>query len=270
MNQSKKIELVNELLTRAINLPLRDGNLLDALRKDAEMIIEKIFGEDSKYITTLKTIIFSPMIYPSSAESEIEIWHSGQQKLINLFNTIKRDIELSEDDTFEVKEELDSSSISNDNLSKKIFIVHGHDNELRLDVSRTVEKLQLKPIVLHEKSDDGLTVIEKFEQNSLDCDFAIVLLSPDDIGCSKNIDIAQAQSRARQNVILELGYFIGRIGRKNVMALVKDDPTGPLELPSDYAGVVYTKYDKSEGWKMKLAQRLKSSGYKINLNDLLS
>lgn len=265
MNKLKKLELITELSNRAINLPVMENNTLDALLKDAEMIIKKIIEEHSDYIRTLKSIMFRPMFSPSTDSEKNETWRNGQQKLINLFNTIKKEIELFEDGKLEINEE---SNLSAKKLSSKIFIVHGHDNELKLDVARTIEKLKLNPVILHEQSDEGLTVIEKFEKNSLDCDFAIVLLSPDDIGCSKNTDIANAQYRARQNVVLELGYFVGAIGRKNVLALVKDDSTGSLEIPSDLAGLVYTKYDKSDGWKMSLVQRLKTSGFQVSADDL--
>ena len=86
-------------------------------------------------------------------------------------------------------------------------------------VARTLEKLGLEPIILHEQENLGKTIIEKFESCSENVSFAIVLLSPDDLGYKKDKPPESAMFRARQNVILELGYFMGKLGRKNVVAL---------------------------------------------------
>jgi len=102
-----------------------------------------------------------------------------------------------------------------------------------------------------------MTVIEKIEKYS-DVDFAVVLLTPDDIGGKKGD--ADLQPRARQNVILELGYFISKLSRANVCALKKGD----VETPSDFAGVVYTPMDEAGGWKLTLARELKAAGISID------
>jgi len=94
--------------------------------------------------------------------------------------------------------------------SKEIFIVHGHDEAAKQEVARFIEKLGLHAIILHEQPDQGRTIIEKFEHHS-DVGFAVVLLTPDDEGHPKN-EPAKAKPRARQNVVLELGHFIGIFG----------------------------------------------------------
>lgn len=263
MDYLKKIELMNDLLERSENLPLMDDDKLDAVLKDAQMIFRNILGEDSDYIRSLNSIYFSPMHYPVNEEECIRIWLSGQRELINLIRTIKKEIEL-----FQSTQEIEKSSNNSNNLvsSRKIFIVHGHDEGMKLDVARTLEKLEFEPIILHEQEDAGQTIIEKFENNSLECEFAIVLLSPDDKAYSVRSGPENTKYRARQNVILELGYFVGKIGRKNVLTLVKSDPTGDLEIPSDLAGVIYTPYDSSGGWKEKLIKSLKASGYEVDAN----
>ena len=142
--------------------------------------------------------------------------------------------------------------------SNKVFIVHGHDGEARETVARFLEKLGLQAIILHEQANQGRTVIEKVEANS-DVGFAVVLLTPDDLGCAKG---GQPEPRARQNVLLELGYFIGRLGRAKVCALKRGD----LEIPSDFAGVVWEKMDNGSGWKLALARELKAAGHDVDLN----
>jgi predicted nucleotide-binding protein/transcriptional regulator with XRE-family HTH domain len=146
--------------------------------------------------------------------------------------------------------------------SKNVFIVHGHNNEVKLEVANTLHRLGLNPIILHEQANEGKTIIEKFEKHS-DVGFAVVLLTSDDLGKAKND--GELSQRARQNVILELGYFIGKIGRHNVVPLY----THGVELPSDLSGVVYVLLDSSGAWKMNLARELKAAGYKINAEGLL-
>lgn len=154
--------------------------------------------------------------------------------------------------------------------NKKVFIVHGQDSETKTVVARFIERCGLEPVILHEQADQGRTIIEKFEQVS-DVSFAVVLLTPDDLGglrpASGGNALENAQPRARQNVILELGYFIGKLGRDGVCALKK----GEVELPSDFSGVVYTPYDGAdEGWKIKLAREMRAAGLDVDLNKALA
>lgn len=148
----------------------------------------------------------------------------------------------------------------------QIFVVHGHDNEMKEAVARTLEKLDLKPIILHEKPNQNRTIIEKFTEYADGVSFAIVLLSPDDIGHERNESSEPIKYRARQNVILELGFFIGKLGRSNVTALFKKIPD--FELPTDYVGTLYTPFDEAGRWQLDLAKELKSVGYNIDANKL--
>lgn len=145
----------------------------------------------------------------------------------------------------------------------KVFLVHGHDESARESVARYLEKLQLEPIILHEQPSAGRTIIEKVERYA-EVAFAVVLLTPDDVGGVQGEPKA-LKPRARQNVILELGYFVGRLGRTHVAALVK----GEVEKPSDYDGVVYVQMDSGGAWKLQLARELKTAGLNIDLNDAL-
>lgn len=148
--------------------------------------------------------------------------------------------------------------------SNRVFVVHGHDNEAKESVARFVERLELTPIILHEQPSGGRTIIEKFEKFSGSVAFAVVLLKPDDVGAAST-NSNNLQRRARQNVVLELGYFMGRLGRDHVCALHK----GGIELPSDYQGVIYIELDASGAWKAKLAQELVQAKLPINLAGIL-
>ena len=144
----------------------------------------------------------------------------------------------------------------------KVFIVHGHDNAAKLEAARFVENLGFKAIILHEQTNSGQTIIEKIEANT-NVGFGIVLYTPCDLGRSQE-EKDQLKPRARQNVVFEHGYLMGKIGRKNVCALVKGD----IEKPTDIAGVVYISMDEGGGWKLAVAKEMKSSGYDVDLNKI--
>lgn len=144
----------------------------------------------------------------------------------------------------------------------KVFIVHGHDGEAKQAVARFVEKIGLEAIILHEQASSGNTIIEKIEANS-NVGFAIVLYTPCDEGRPKGEE-NQLKPRARQNVIFEHGYLIGKIGRKNVSALVKGD----VETPNDISGVVYIKMDEADSWKYAVGKEMKACGYDVDLNKI--
>lgn len=146
-------------------------------------------------------------------------------------------------------------------FSRKIFIVHGHDDGARETVARFLERIGLEAVILHEQANQGRTIIEKVVANS-DVGFAVVLLTPDDEGCVKG---GTPEPRARQNVLLELGYFIGRLGRDKVCAL----KSGALEIPSDFAGVVWETMDSNGGWKQALARELEAAGHSIDWNKIM-
>jgi predicted nucleotide-binding protein len=175
--------------------------------------------------------------------------------------SISERIEIIPDPTIEVP----NQGITHETLTKgrDIFLVHGHDEAAKQAVARYLEKLNLNTIILHEKADKGRTIIEKFEDYS-DVGFAIILLTPDDMGY-KNGEPGEVKPRARQNVIFELGYFIGKLGRGNVCALYKEG----FELPSDIRGVLYVPMDSADGWHVKLAREIKHAGIEVDLNKVI-
>jgi predicted nucleotide-binding protein len=223
-------------------------------RKDIEELVTLIICEFIEYKKTNENFsdIIEAMTVAKFTDTEIEKVKKSyenhlakglpEKEIINKSNNKKR-----------------NSNKSND---KQVFIVHGHNEELKEKVARTIEKLNLKPVILHEQSNEGLTVIEKFEKHS-NVNFAVILLTYDDFGNVKSN--TEKNKRARQNVILELGYFIGKISRKNVMPLYEKG----VELPSDISGVLYTLIDETENWKFRLVKELKSAGYNVNANDIL-
>jgi predicted nucleotide-binding protein len=145
-----------------------------------------------------------------------------------------------------------------------IFLVHGHDNGAKHGVARFVQHVTgIPPIILAEQPNRGQTIIEKIERHAWNVSFAIVLLTADDEGGLKGAH--DLKPRARQNVVLELGWFIGAIKRENVAILCEPG----IELPSDTLGLVYIPLTSDDGWKWQLAKELHSSGLSVDPSKLL-
>ena len=145
---------------------------------------------------------------------------------------------------------------------RRVFVVHGHDETAKQQIARTLEKLGLEAVILHEQPNKGATIIEKLVANS-NVGFAVVLLTPDDVG-ARATDSKKLESRARENVIAELGYFIAKLGRDRVCPVVK----APCKPPSDFSGVVYVPMDEAGAWKFVLTKELRSAGYTVSADDL--
>jgi predicted nucleotide-binding protein len=143
---------------------------------------------------------------------------------------------------------------------RKVFIVHGRDNEAKQEASRFIEKLGLEAIILHEQASVGMTIIEKIERYSNDADFALVLYTACDQGRGVHESDTHHKNRARQNVVFEHGYLMAKLGRENVCPLVK----GNIETPNDISGIVYVPMDEYSAWKNEVAKELKACGYTIN------
>ena len=155
----------------------------------------------------------------------------------------------------------------------KVFIVHGRDDKPKLELARMLEKLGFKVIILSEQPDKGRTIIEKLEQETIDIGYAFVILTPDDVGMERGLfekmsaepekyrDVGLCY-RARQNVALELGYFVGKFGRNRVCCLYK----GNVELPSDIHGVLFKKFNETvEECYKGILDELKAAGYEIKM-----
>lgn len=141
----------------------------------------------------------------------------------------------------------------------KIFIVHGRDDATKNDVARFVGQLDLDVVILHEQTSRGRTLTTKFVEVASEASFAVVLITPDDVG---GLSQEALNPRARQNVIFELGYFIGLLGPDKVCALV----SGNVERPSDFEAVVYVAYGPSTGWRTELARELRGADIKFDAN----
>ena len=256
-----KVGLLQKLRDEFENLNYKDEENLDRLERRLKMIISKVFEPNSNYLEDFNNISFTPLyFYTDMPESRhIEAWNTGKTSTVNLVDTIIEEFTLFPENINastidKVREEVDLS---------KVFIVHGHDDGAKETVARFVDKLGFKAVILHEQVDSGDTIIEKLEKHT-DVGFAIVLYTECDIGGVIKSKPEELKPRARQNVIFEHGLLIGKIGRANVVALVK----GNVEFPNDISGVVYKTMDTGGAWKYSIAREMKISGYDVDLNKI--
>ena len=135
---------------------------------------------------------------------------------------------------------------------KRVFVVHGRNQQVKEAVVAYLLQLQLEPVVLHDQPNMGRHLLTKFIEEAELATFAVVLMTDDDIG---GRDSDSVRPRARQNVILELGYFLSRLGQSNVCALVSPG----LETPSDFDGIVYVPIDDADRWRVELARELEAA-----------
>ena len=158
----------------------------------------------------------------------------------------------------------DPSDTPQSTFGDEVFIVHGHDDEAKETIARFVENLGIEATILHEQANRGQTIPEKFEEHADGAGFAIILLTPDDVGALQD-EANNLKPRARQNVVLELGYFWRGLGRERMCVLYKEG----VELPSDIHGILYVPMDSSNGWQLQLAKEMKQAGLPIDLNKLV-
>lgn len=237
-------------------------------KRDTEVALEHIFGKKSRHISDFKQIRYYPSMYSINKPDHkfeqyyVESLENAEHILISMIDEIQEYWEEDgEGDAFPQEET--KVSVPSQLELNKIFIIHGHDAGTKEMVAAFITKLGLEPVILHEKPNQGRTIIEKFEDYS-DVGYAIALMTPDDRGSSvKESD--NRKHRARQNVIFEFGYFLAKLGREKVVGLVKGD----IELPSDYFGVLYIPINDDGNWRNLLMKELKSVGYDIDANRVL-
>ena len=220
-------------------------------RESTRVSISHIFGDKSNRTREFEKIYFStPSPFYRTA------YEHGLNSASALLKSMIEEIEDYWED--EKQAQIHSGTQANDKpILNKVFVIHGKDEGIKETVARFLQTIGLEPVILHEQANRGRTIIEKFEEHA-QVGFAVALLTPDDIGSLKE-ERNNLNPRARQNVIFEFGYFIGKLGRERVCALVKGD----VEKPSDYDGVLYITLDKSGGWNNELIRELKTAGIPI-------
>lgn len=235
-------------------------------KRDTEITISYIFGDRSRHLKDFNKINYRLGAFSTRTPEEKfeEVFQRGLDNAKAILSSMVQEVQEYWEESDNEEEELKETkpkNIQTSDLGKDIFIIHGHDDGLKETVARFISQIGLNPIILHEQPNEGRTIIEKFEHNSSATTYAIGLFTPDDVGGSEK-EPTELQPRARQNVIFEFGFFIGKLGRNKVAALYKEG----VELPSDYSGVIYIPTDESNSWKFLLIKELKSVGFKVDAN----
>ena len=269
LSKPKAIERLKNILAEIPELKLLRRGSPD-FKKWHEKVgtaIVNIFGEGSRRIHHFQQIYCSPLWFVVGSEIPDSRYQGaylgGLESARVLLESMIEEIEEyweeeAQTPTLSSGRERELNAVKAD--TKKVFIIHGRDNEAKEAVARFLERLDLEPVILHEQPNEGRAIIEKFEEHA-QAAFAVVLLTPDDAGALEN-EKDKLRPRARQNVIFEFGYFIGRLGRKRVCALTRGD----LEMPSDYDGVLYVPLDADAAWRMRLVKELRAAGLNVDAN----
>ena len=232
--------------------------------RDTEVAISNTFRDKAEYVVRFNGIRYRAGFYNEGMldsrfqEAYVRGLESAASVLESMIDEIK---EYWEDDDQPLL--APSVEANGPETTNEVFVVHGKDDGAKETVARFLTKLGLEPIVLHQQPNQGRTIIEKFEQYAK-VGFAVVLLTPDD-SCADADQPGISRPRPRQNVILELGFFLGKLGRDRTFALLKGD----VEIPSDYSGVLYISMDDPGAWEMELVRELKQAGLDVDANLLL-
>jgi predicted nucleotide-binding protein len=245
----------------------RSDPRIDALEAAIDDALSDAFGnrtpdyERYKVARNLDTASLN-YAFPPPIKQVIDGLVRGKERAITLLGQAIRTLEERLAD-LERTEAIEDTATVRPQPFPVVFIVHGRDDGAKTEVARLIERAGLTAIILHEQPNAGRTIIEKFEDHGGAAGFAVVVLTPDDVG---GPDKDHLQPRARQNVIGEMFWFAGRLGRDRVCALIKGD----IEMPSDFAGVGYTPMDDRVDWKAKLLGELEAAGYNINWGKALA
>ena len=241
-------EIIDEIDTLIEHRVTKRAPAFIAWYTKAERFLTKKYGVGSLELSAFQDTNFSAVIL-SDISYDVKACANGLTATKLTFLDYLRELD---DETGDNKSEMLQTF-------EKVFVVHGHDSALKESVARIVEKQDIEAIILSEQANQGNTIIEKFEQHS-DVGGAICLFTADDLAKAQSGDTMQP--RARQNVVFEAGYFMGKLGRRHVVILADSG----IEMPSDLSGVVYTN---TANWQFELLKELNAMGYTVDLNKLL-
>jgi predicted nucleotide-binding protein len=212
-----------------------------------------------RYVKQVNSIWFHPQAIfiddpwdgPSAGPDLRGPWNEGRAEMVAVIDSITNHLERFAIDT-------PPATVPQVAPRNKVFIVHGHDHGMLNAVEAFVRKIGVEAVVLRDEANRGGTVIEKFERYS-DVPFAIILLSPDDEGRARSKPDDPLRPRPRQNAVAELGFFIGKLGRRNTTVVVDGNAGDNVEYPSDIAGVVYLAFRSDGAWKLDLMREFRAA-----------
>lgn len=250
MDLARKLALIDKQIADA-----RNGNpaSFSDWRNQTDVVVRTVFGEGSVTHRKVSSVSYSPSVMYAGMDTS-PYRPAGVAQVISILTAAKLELELeAETDTLEPTSEQEPSH--------RVFIVHGQDDKRKYELESYLQKLTNEPpIILHQQPNGGRVLIEKFEDTASSVGYAVVLLTADDLGRPASLEHQDDRLRGRQNVVFEMGFFIGLIGRTRVAVLYE---TG-VELPSDITGLVYIPLDAAGAWKGKLASEMDHIGIPID------
>ena len=264
ISAKKGIELIKGQITKGKKLLDQEGRsftIADYAKWElvTRYVLEDVFGKDTPNVARVMDVEIRSPFYmepdpdvSKTKSDHIKTLKIQVEKLGGLVEVLEMENSIIEEQEATIP------------AGHKIFLVHGHDESILHQTARFLEKLEQETVILRELPNKGRTIIEKFE----DCDdigFAVVILFGDDRGGIADEEYSKQRLRARQNVIFELGYFIGKLGRNRVCALYAPE----VEIPSDYSGVLFIPLDERKAWQYELAKEIKAAGLQVDMNLIL-
>lgn len=255
--QNRKVALLQEQIDAALGDHPAD---FTKWRERSETALRVALGQDHPLVSTFAKLRFSPVVISADTSSEVFATsrRTGVKRGVAILESAVLEMDMREDGSDE-----ESTEEAVESMNSVVFIVHGHDTKTLSEAVLAINRLTgEEAIVLHDQPNRGQTIIEKFERHASDAGFVVVLATADDVGRAKDAEILQ--TRARQNVVFELGYFIGALGRDKVAVLYDEE----VELPSDMDGVLYIRNDAGGAWRLKLAKEMRAAGLDADTNRL--
>lgn len=256
MDFDRKLALIDRQIEEA-----KDGHPddFDAWQNRTEVVMRTIFGSGSPAYEKFHSVRYSPSIWGEGTDFRPYVVN-GIREAVTILESAKLELEITREIDV-VASPAEPEVVTSYASSDRVFIVHGQNEGKKYELESYLQKLLPEPpVILHQEPNGGQVLIEKLEVSASSIGFAVVLLTGDDMGRAKPLEPQDDNPRARQNVVLELGFFLGVLGRKRVVVLYE----AGVELPSDLNGLVYVALDSAGGWKGKLASEMDHSGLDVD------
>lgn len=236
----------------------REGPEHRAWKAKVDAVMKGALGRDSETLREFRDLRYHLGVWtgaPGEAQEDARFFSSAVMNAAALIDAAIYQLEL-QDEPNEAH-----PSRTEQETKGPIFVVHGRDDARKYELMRLLDRaVEPTAIILHEQANAGAMILEKFEQHAQAASFAVVLLTCDDEGRLRGDESQPLSPRGRQNVIFELGVFIGLLGRAHVAVLKDSD----VEEPSDLHGLVYISLDTAGAWRHTLLKELRAAGVKVN------
>ncbi|WP_054009656.1 TIR domain-containing protein [Arthrobacter sp. ERGS1:01] len=263
MDLSRKLELLQKQIDTA-NKNLVSG--FEDWREGTEMVLRTVMGNGSPLHMKFTLTQFRPSSGAGGAFFERR--QAGIDKALSILRAAQNELRIRAESqqaelTAEVEELIDVADKGTVETPGRIFIVHGHDDGKKHELARFLTALTgSEPVILHEQPNKGALLMEKLETSAAGTGFAVVLLTADDLGRAKTEE--DLNGRGRQNVVFEMGFFMGALGRSHVAVLMDEG----VEVPGDVTGLVYTSLDAAGAWKHTLAREIEHANIHVDWSAL--